>query len=1172
MQRGLLNPKQGQGDTQYKELVHQHTKKFLAPKSDITIEHFLEKITPRSHVKSRKIKAYFTKRRERLRAQINGTNNQIRLSPSQAQDAEMQIAALNFWEEQGAAENAEGHVDTKYLKGWVAWLNGKGKPEDHDKTPWDRQRIPDKEVQAYLRSYTDARYEFAQALETLIWKASPGGRGLEGLNEHYMYYKWIVRGEWQNDEAGFMEDYAALLGPNTLTQPIPGARDINPIPDILNRWDTARIKGVVHDKKVGAWDEPEPKYGKPLGLPYVPPVTRPPQRVVESYTSSSESEDSLTSSGDPFESTAPIPQQPPVVPPVKGDVKITKEEQDLDDKLDKNIANDLQDLEWQDALDKKDSKSLDRYKQNKPDDEKISLNDSIATQAKEEAFKEAEKNWKQTDAKNAARIDQLTKQLKIMANIRDKKHDELIKTRQDMLLLQQDLEDDISGLQARLDALKTQKGPTTDAMTGMAIVKLGEENFNLENELKGKNAEMLSLEERLVAKNEELQKMMSKNTQDQDKLRSEAGARIKQLEAEQTKMRSEVEKQVNRIRKERTTAQQIAMELQTELNNAKKKITDLEGTTGKLLDEGNALLREKQTLEGEITKANAHVVGLNEELRKTKEAANNAVGALFNAAGQEIKGKEEEVRAYKEAAGEIQDQFGIYQEQAGELLGTIEDVYFEMFPEERQKDPRHNPTVLAMETEFSINDRFSNLKRMNKLANKSQDIMMQNKILKAGYAKLEQHMGLHGQHHFKGKLAIQNAKGVITQYTGAQGFPTGPSDPFYESEEAFDKHVVTPVALALMNTGATSKMNDKHTKAVAGETAKLAEYQKKIRNLDKAGKQSRAAMEKVLQGIHQMGTKLEIDSGKMADMMSTAMNKMYPNEGEGPEFELVMKIIPQIFGQLRAAMDAKLQKTSQLTGQLEGELKSVNKAVEMMDATTDSLGRGRKRREEQREDHSFTTMRPSKQRRSMTPTRLPRPVSHTQELTQTLGFDEMTAELKSAVIPTKTLSERRKLLREWKASMANMSPQSVNEDFPIFIKHWHEYKADKLKQKKMVEDPTEEFTDIMPTGLPRMETYKLRTHAEISKIPQEKFKKYQEKRTKYAMSLDKPNKDQNGYARLVGLYTTLQIDKDQFLAQREKYFATRNNPQGPVTHDSKTGTVLPEFDLYDRKTGKLIKK
>ena len=44
--------------------------------------------------------------------------------------------ALALWKINLAAEGVKGHVHQEFLRDYWAWLLGRGKQKDHDKTPW----------------------------------------------------------------------------------------------------------------------------------------------------------------------------------------------------------------------------------------------------------------------------------------------------------------------------------------------------------------------------------------------------------------------------------------------------------------------------------------------------------------------------------------------------------------------------------------------------------------------------------------------------------------------------------------------------------------------------------------------------------------------------------------------------------------------------------------------------------------------------------------------------------------------------------------------------------------------------------------------------------------------------------------------------------------------------
>lgn len=247
--RGALNPKKGAGNDIFQKEVLD-TKKFLAPKHELDLEKVLEMITPRDHVKKEAISNFYTNKITRLGKEWASTTD-----PAKRKDFEAKIAALNMWKEQGVEKAAEGEVNKAFRLDFYKWLNGHGEEEDHQKTPWNRQRIPDAEIQAYLKSFTDARYDFIAKLEQLIYKAAPGGRGLEGINEHYLYFKYVIRGGWQNcDEAEFLKDYDRAMAPNHLMHnPYPYKPKIHTTKEIMEHKDFKKDKDCFPKKQI-SWE------------------------------------------------------------------------------------------------------------------------------------------------------------------------------------------------------------------------------------------------------------------------------------------------------------------------------------------------------------------------------------------------------------------------------------------------------------------------------------------------------------------------------------------------------------------------------------------------------------------------------------------------------------------------------------------------------------------------------------------------------------------------------------------------------------------------------------------------------------------------------------------------------------------------------------------------------
>jgi hypothetical protein len=101
------------------------------------------------------------------------------------------------------AETGElkGVIHKEFLRDFWAWILGRGKETDHKKTPWYRQSLADdNEVSHYIDSFVIKMQEFRVKLAIL------GMRRPTGINQTYLFFKYIVRGEEVN-KANFLEDW-----------------------------------------------------------------------------------------------------------------------------------------------------------------------------------------------------------------------------------------------------------------------------------------------------------------------------------------------------------------------------------------------------------------------------------------------------------------------------------------------------------------------------------------------------------------------------------------------------------------------------------------------------------------------------------------------------------------------------------------------------------------------------------------------------------------------------------------------------------------------------------------------------------------------------------------------------------------------------------------------------
>lgn len=189
------------------------SKKFKPPQSDFASEDMLAQIQPRDPVKKKQIREWIKHRIEQV---YEETNNQITNAPKGVRQLlvktrDAKINAWKMWDTQVEFAALDEQVNQEFSKEFYGWLRGKGKEEDHQKTPWHRHRINDKEVQNYITSFAEAKIDFIQNLQRLVVKANT--TGLDGIKEYYMYYKYIVKGGWEDaSSAEFLYDWNKYLG------------------------------------------------------------------------------------------------------------------------------------------------------------------------------------------------------------------------------------------------------------------------------------------------------------------------------------------------------------------------------------------------------------------------------------------------------------------------------------------------------------------------------------------------------------------------------------------------------------------------------------------------------------------------------------------------------------------------------------------------------------------------------------------------------------------------------------------------------------------------------------------------------------------------------------------------------------------------------------------------
>src|SRR5688572_243975 len=93
MQRGIFNPKKYDLDDAHFQRIRD-TKKFLAPKHELELEKVLNHITPRNHMKARRLDHMFKRRRKDLRVKLNKLRTQVTRDAAKEEDVQAQIQAF----------------------------------------------------------------------------------------------------------------------------------------------------------------------------------------------------------------------------------------------------------------------------------------------------------------------------------------------------------------------------------------------------------------------------------------------------------------------------------------------------------------------------------------------------------------------------------------------------------------------------------------------------------------------------------------------------------------------------------------------------------------------------------------------------------------------------------------------------------------------------------------------------------------------------------------------------------------------------------------------------------------------------------------------------------------------------------------------------------------------
>ena len=172
------------------ELADSIGQKFRAWKTDLQKEFMLDKMTALSSERRKYVEQFIERK----------------LKDPEVPKKEKRGWAM--WKAMHEAEGLEQQADTNLVKGFTAWLMGRGSDCDHQKTPWGREphamELP--EARAFIDGFVDALMESEKYLLKLIWKTP------QTLEEWFIYYKYVLNADTyiKYDDPWFFLDFKEL--------------------------------------------------------------------------------------------------------------------------------------------------------------------------------------------------------------------------------------------------------------------------------------------------------------------------------------------------------------------------------------------------------------------------------------------------------------------------------------------------------------------------------------------------------------------------------------------------------------------------------------------------------------------------------------------------------------------------------------------------------------------------------------------------------------------------------------------------------------------------------------------------------------------------------------------------------------------------------------------------
>lgn len=157
--------------------------------------------------------------------------------------------ALSVWKANLLASTIGSHVKKAFVRDFWAWLVGQGTQQDVDRTFWGRRPLTDDpEVERYISLFPAKMQEYRVKLYLLA------NRRPIGINECFLFYKYIVRGDFKVDsgfDAEFLKDWQTFgkaydfgrAEGDEVQRPGGGAHETAPYGDSAKRAADDREKG-----------------------------------------------------------------------------------------------------------------------------------------------------------------------------------------------------------------------------------------------------------------------------------------------------------------------------------------------------------------------------------------------------------------------------------------------------------------------------------------------------------------------------------------------------------------------------------------------------------------------------------------------------------------------------------------------------------------------------------------------------------------------------------------------------------------------------------------------------------------------------------------------------------------------------------------------------------------